>query len=167
MKEVTTVVIHLLRCVIQYRASDFSLISHHLLKSCRYAGVFILVALSPLLVYAGAEDRRYEDERLKLSAEIYDILMRQGKCSSVADCQNMQPVFVSPRTGGITVQIWGIDDSIVLQSIAVACMTVFFRNTSIETISMDIYSIRKKDALALPMWKLSRPIQMINFERKH
>ncbi len=114
---------------------------------------------------AGFEDRRHEKTRLKLVESINSLLIQSGICSSIAECQKSKILFVSPKGGGVAVQIWGVNKAAAFLDISRICETIFFENTELQEISIDIYFVRKEDALNLPIWKPAKTNVEILFKR--
>ena len=115
---------------------------------------------------AGLEDRRFEQARLGLAEQVFAILIRERQCAGMDECRRMQLAFLSPGKGGIAVQVWGISSGHVLQAIAAACGTVFYENPQISLLSIDIYAMRKQEALNQPFWEPVKAQQEIVYRRK-
>lgn len=113
-----------------------------------------------------SEDRRFESERLRLVADINASLIDLQVCQSLPECQKRQLFFLSPREGGLSLQVWGIEDSGVLKKILDRSANLFFMATEIKVISVEIYSTTKTDALKIPIWTSVKPVQEFKFERK-
>lgn len=107
--------------------------------------------------FAGFEDRRFDDIRIQLIKDIENLLISSGECSSIFECQKRQIIFASPKSGGVTIQLWGIKNTNTLQSIITRCLSSFLNTSEMEAISVEIYSIGKRDSLSLPFWKPAKP----------
>jgi hypothetical protein len=138
-------------------------------KSISY--YFLLLTLYIFAIHpsalAGFEDRRFEDVRLKLAESIISSLVSSGECLDANDCQKKLILFASPRSGGVGIQIWGVNKKNITQSISSICASTFVDQPELEVISIDFYSIRKQDSLSLPFWKSVKPSVEVIFKRKN
>lgn len=128
--------------------------------------ILTLVIFCCASAHAGLEDRKFEDVRLSLIGEIQSMLITGGICGGVANCQKMQLIFASPLSGGIAVQVWGIDNPEILKQITIICASAFTTNAEVEIISIDFFRMSKQSAVDLPIWKSVKPNHEITFRRK-
>lgn len=127
----------------------------------RTAISFLLLITALPQAFAGFEDRTFDSVSSQMVQEIENLLISNAECSSIPDCQEKQILFSTARSGGVSIQLWGIKNSKLFQPISNICTSIFVNRSDIKIISVDIYSITKHDALNLPLWKFAKP--EINF----
>lgn len=131
----------------------------------RLSLTFIFYAAYQVSAFAGFEDRRFEEGRINLVNEIIIILIAHGICDSQIGCQKMQTVFVSPISGGVGVQIWGIERSEVIKKISARCADFFNDQKDMDLIHVDFYFNKKQESLNSPFWRIFKPAIVLKFRR--
>lgn len=116
---------------------------------------------------AGGEDRRYETVRLALSHELATVLTTANLCSSVSLCSREQIIFASPQNGGVAIQVWGVNNETVAQQLVATCASAFLRHSELDVVTVDLYPVRKIEAVNSPIWKSVKPSQRVSFMRGH
>jgi hypothetical protein len=127
--------------------------------------LFLLIGMIFQDAFGGLEDTRFEGARIRLANDIKLFLILNEECSSTINCQKSQIVFVSPRSGGMAVQIWGNVKKNTVQDILNKCSNYFVDNPELFIISVDFYPIGKIESLNLPVWKFAKPNIEIVFKR--
>ncbi|MBV8270742.1 MAG: hypothetical protein JO067_00560 [Cupriavidus sp.] len=152
---------------VQQVASEFSGGGSFRVAPLLAAGMLVCTA-----VYAG-EDSRFDKQRLELGAELDHVLVVHGVCANVNECVNKRIIFASPATGGVGIQIWGLEDKEIIGKLLETCASVFLREIEIDVIAVNIYpiskeeSMKKKESMRRPFWRSEKPIQRIVFTRKN
>lgn len=131
--------------------------------SLRVCVTFLMIILCACQL---SEDRRFESERLRLAAGINADLISLRVCETLPECQKRQLFFLSPRAGGLSLQLWGVKDGEVLKKILGRSATFFINETRLKIVSVEVYSITKLESLAVPAWDSVTPVEELTFKRE-
>lgn len=140
------------------------------MSSTRYSWslwhLMVLVAgLLALETCSAGEDRSYWQHGLELAQKGEKIFVANGICSSAAECQKKQLLFLQPVSAGIEVAVYGIADSRTLEQLTALCMQMFYEVPG-ANVSFKAFSESKQEIVRLPFWKSASPIVVVNFSRR-
>jgi len=128
-----------------------------------YASLACLLAISQCLV--GCEDYRFQEENLALIRDIKDVLVKNGLCKDVAHCSSNQIVYSAPKSWGLDMEIYGVNDPEIMRQIDSACAEYFFRGGRNFSIKMDFYSVTKEEEVGAYFFAKPKPIIVVHWER--
>ena len=129
------------------------------------AAICHATVFDPLPANAGVEDRSFELQRIELADRAEKILVSRGICRSKSECRFQQHLFVSPAKAGISIQIFAVNDRLVIAQIVRECADQFFQLGSRANIYVDVYEVTKQTQLAEPFWKAGKASTTIKFVR--
>ena len=129
------------------------------------AAICHATVFGPLPANAGVEDRSFELQRIELADRAEKILMSRGICRSKSECRFQQHLFVSPANAGLSIQIFAVNDRLVIAQIVRECADQFFQLGSRANIYVDVYEVTKQTQLAEPFWKAGKASTTIKFVR--
>ena len=138
---------------------------HNFVFGIVIASICYAMAFDPLPANAGVEDRSFELQRIELADRAEKILMSRGICRSKSECRFQQHLFVSPANAGLSIQIFAVNDRLVIAQIVRECADQFFQLGSRANIYVDVYEVTKQTQLAEPFWKAVKASTTINFVR--
>jgi len=125
--------------------------------------LFLIGAFS-LNVFAGFEDRKFQDSGHNIAKNAFSILIEKGICSDENDCNKKEIFFYGGISSGIEIYIYGVLDQDVISNILESCSDEYVSSGRKMNIKLHGVSATKKQDMDNGIFGKNSEFLTVNFK---